>query len=306
MVLGGTEVARYSLAIFLILTLNFIIPRSMPGDPTLLLFGEDAAMHPEILEELKKEFGLEKPLFEQYVLYLKNLVHGNLGFSFSFQRPVSDVVIEYLFRTLLLTIPATLFGVIFGFFAGTLIAWRESKYAVYVASIVYSAPSYWVAMLFLYFFSYKLGLLPLGGAVSSFEDLNKLLLPSLVIFLHVASVNALMGRAIVAGVLKENFVVTAISKGLEDAVVLRRHLLKPSAAPLIALAAIEFGFAFSGSMLVEIVFSYSGLGMLAWEAVRLRDYPLIQAIFVFVSLIVVSMNAFADLLSKALDPRLRK
>lgn len=277
----------------------------MPGDPTLLLFGEEAMMYPEILKELKEEFGFEKPFIEQYLLYLKNFALGNLGFSFSFQREVKDVVLEYLSRTLLLTIPATLFGILFGFIFGALIAWKGLKVAVYVAALIYSAPSYWVAMLLLYFFSFKLGLFPLGGAVSSFSDLNRLFLPSLTIFLHVAAVNALMGRAIVANVFNENFVVTAISKGLKDSALLWRHLLMPSAAPLIALAAIEFGFAFSGSMLVEIVFSYPGIGMLTWEAVRFRDYPLIQAIFVFVSLVVIFANAIADLLGKALDPRLR-
>jgi len=306
MVIRGAEVARYSLAIFIVLTLNFFIPRLMPGDPTLLLFGEDAAMHPEILEELKEDFGLEKPLFEQYLLYLKNLLHGNFGVSFSFQRPVGEVVAEYLSRTLLLTIPATLFGIVFGFIAGALIAWKKSKFSVYVASMIYSAPSYWVSMLLLYFFSFKLRLFPLGGAVNSIGDLDRIFLPSLAIFLHVAATNALMGRAIVSDILKESFVITAISKGIDNLSLLRRHLLKPSAAPLIALAAIEFGFAFSGSMLVEIVFSYPGLGMLTWEAVRFRDYPLIQAIFVFVSLVVIFMNALADLLSKALDPRLKK
>ncbi|MCS7121927.1 MAG: ABC transporter permease [Archaeoglobaceae archaeon] len=309
MVQGSSEKVtvffRYFLTFFLVVTLNFVIPRAMPGDPVVNLFGEEAYLHPEILQEIRKEFGLDKPLIEQYFLYIENLFTGNFGYSFSFHKPVLEVISEYMWRTILLTLPSTVVGVLFGVYVGSLIAWKKKQVEVVLMIVVYSIPVYWLGIIFLYFFSYKAGIFPLGGAISSFEDVNKLILPSTTIVLHLIAINALMSRAIVSGTMNESFIVTAIAKGLKGETVLRRHVIRASLAPIIAMSAIEFGFAFSGSILVEIVFSYPGIGLLIWEAVRVRDYPILQAIFILVAIIVISANAIADLISKAIDPRLR-
>jgi len=296
---------KYFLTISIVATLNFAIPRVMPGDPILNLFGEEAYLYEGILMELKREFGLDKPLHEQYLLYLLNLFSCNLGFSFSFQRPVSEVVAEYMLRTLILTIPSTILGIILGIYLALLIVWKGGERAMVIMILIYSIPAYWLGMVFLYIFSFKFGLFPLGGAVNSVIYINRLILPFLTIVIHIIVLNAIMGRAILAGTLRDSFVLTAISKGLKNSLILRRHVLKPSLAPIIALASIEFGFAFSGSTLVEIVFSYPGIGMLTWEAIKTRDYPILQAIFFIIALVVIIANAIADLISRAIDPRLR-
>lgn len=277
----------------------------MPGDPIANLFGEDAYLHPEILMELKREFGLDKPMHEQYILYLLSTVSGNFGFSFSFQRAVADVVAEHMSRTLILSLPSTILGIIFGVYFGLLTVWKRKDDAIVATIFIYSIPIYWLGMIFLYTFSFKLNLLPLGGAVGSLVDLSRLILPFLTILVYIVALNALMSRAIVTGTLRESFVVTAISKGLKNNLILQRHVLRPSLAPIIALTAIEFGFAFSGSTLVEIVFSYPGIGMLTWEAIKARDYPVLQAIFLIIAVTVIFANALADLISRAIDPRLR-
>lgn len=289
----------------IVATLNFTIPRAMPGDPIVNLFGEDAYLHREILVELRKEFGLDKPMHEQYFLYLRNLIFCNFGFSFSFQKDVSEIVAEYMSRTLVLSLPSTILGIFLGVYLGAFMVWKRKDEAIVATILIYSIPVYWLGMIFLYIFSFKLNLLPLGGAVGSDMDLERLVLPFLTIVIHIMVLNALMSRAIVAGTLKESFVTTAISKGLKDFSILQRHILRPSLAPIIALTAIEFSFAFSGSALVEIIFSYPGIGMLIWEAIKARDYPILQAIFMVVAAVVILANAIADLISRAIDPRLR-
>lgn len=296
---------RYFLTIIIVATLNFAIPRAMPGDPVVNLFGEEAYLHPEILKEIKREFGLERPFFEQYALYLVNTFTGNLGYSFSFQKPVLEIVFEYLSRTILLTLPSTVIGVFIGLYIGSLIAWMNKKAWIILMIVIYSIPVYWLGMILLYFISYKAEILPFGGALSSINDIERLILPSITIILHLTAVNAIMSRAIVIGTIKESFVLTAIAKGLERSAILKRHIIKPSLAPIIAMSAMEFGFAFSGSIIVEVVFSYPGVGMLTWEAIKARDYPILQAIFMLIAIVVIFANAIADLISRVVDPRLR-
>lgn len=305
---------RYTLTIFLIISINFLIPRMMPGDPIMYLFGEDVyAVSREIIEELRRSYGLDKPMLEQYVIYLQRILHGDFGYSFSFGRPVIDIILERLPRTLLLTLPPTITGSLIGMYLGTICGWRSERAAKKILSVgilvVYSVPTFWLGMLFLLFFSLKLNLFPSGGAPSG-EDIQNFLshifLPFITLTLFTASHNSLLMRGIVIGTSRGEFVLTALSKGLPYTVFLNRHLIKPSLPPFIANAAMEFGFAFSGALLVEIVFSWPGLGLTMWEAVIARDYPLLQAIFVFSALTVVLANGIADLLCVIIDPRLRR
>ncbi len=305
---------RYTLTIFLIISINFLIPRMMPGDPTIYLLGEDVyAIAPELVEELRRSYGLDKPLLEQYVIYLQRMFCGDFGYSFSFGRPVLEIIAERLPTTLLLTLPPTIVGSLIGLYLGTLCGWKAERTIKKILStgmlVVYSVPPFWLGMFFLLFFSLKLNLFPSGGAPSGENIQNfvsHVFLPFITLTVFVASHNSLLMRGIVTGTSRGEFVLTALSKGLPYTMFLHRHLIKPSLPPFIVYAAMEFGFAFSGALLVEIVFSWPGLGLTMWEAVIARDYPLLQAIFVFSALTVVLANGVADLLCVITDPRLRR
>lgn len=308
------KLIRYSLVVFAILILNFCIPRLMPGDPITYLLGEDVYyIAPEQIEELKREYGLDKPWSEQFILYLARLVPGDLGYSFSFGRPIANIVLERIPMTLLITIPSTFFGIVIGAYLGTLAGWRHERASKRVLTnfmlLLYSIPSYWLGMVFLLIFSLHLKLLPVGGAPPLDSDLptflGHIVLPIATLTIFTTAYNAVIMRGVTAGISEEGFVLIALSKGLSEIRFLNRHLLKPSLPPLIAISAIEFGFAFSGALLIEIVFSWPGIGLMMWEAVIARDYPLLQALFTISALIVVLANAIADILCILVDPRLR-
>lgn len=304
---------RYALVIFAILVLNFCIPRLMPGDPIMHLLGEDVYyIAPKQIEELKRKYGLDRPLIEQFILYIERLLQGDLGYSFSFGKPVAAIVIERVPMTLLVTIPSTFFGIVIGAYLGTLTGWRSERVYKKVLTnfmlLVYSTPPYWLGMILLLVFSLHLRLLPIGGAnlgsdLVSF--ISHLLLPITTLTIFTTVYNTVIIRGIIKGVSEESFVLTAVSKGLGRVRFFNRHLLRPSLPPIIALSAIEFGFAFSGALAIEIVFSWPGIGLMMWEAVLARDYPLLQALFTISALIVVLANAIADLLCVLVDPRLR-
>ena len=305
---------RYSTTVFVILLLNFLIPRLAPGDPIIYLLGEDVYdVSPEIIEELRAEYGLDKPLYAQFTLYLLRLLNGDFGYSFSFGKPILEILSVRIPLTLLLTVPSTLIGVVLGVYLGAIAGWRSYRFSRKIlggiAIAVYSIPPYWFAMILLLIFSLRLKLFPIGGAPSLSADLSNLLshifLPTLTITVFTAAYNTLIMRGIVLGVSNEPFIITALSKGLRKTSFLNRHLLRPSLPALLAIIAIEFGFTFSGALLVEIAFSWPGMGLMLWEAMIARDYPLIQAIFTVSSFIVVSANLLADILCVIVDPRLR-
>ncbi|PDM26293.1 peptide ABC transporter permease [Candidatus Bathyarchaeota archaeon B24-2] len=310
----AAKASRYLTTVFVILLLNFLIPRLAPGDPILYLLGEDVYdVSPEIIEELRAEYGLDKPLYTQFALYLLRLLNGDFGYSFSFGKPILEILSVRVPLTLLLTVPSTLIGILLGVYLGAIAGWRSHKFSRKVLSgtmiAVYSIPPYWFAMILLLIFSLHLKLFPIGGAPSFdadlFDFLSHMFLPTLTITVFTAAYNTLIMRGIILGVSNEPFIITALSKGLRKTAFLNRHLLRPSLPALLAITAIEFGFTFSGALLVEIAFSWPGMGLMLWEAVLARDYPLIQAIFTISSLIVVSANLLADMLCMVVDPRLR-
>lgn len=308
---------RYLILIFAIVTLNFVIPRLMPGDPLLFLFGEEvygaAIKNPDLINALSTKYGLDRPLLDQFLIYLENLSKLDLGFSFSFGRPIAEIISERLPLTLMITIPSTLISLFIGGSLGLYLGWDHNKPSKRLISsisvILYSIPSYWMAMGAIFIFSVWLNLTPIGGAAPMESPLPKILqhmtLPVLILTLvNVAYVTIIM-HGLTVEVAEEPFIITARSKGLGDLNFKVRHLLMPSLPPFLSLAAIELGFAFSGALLVEIVFSWPGMGYTLWQAVIERDYPLLQAAFTITAVIVVVANALADFASYLLDPKMR-
>ena len=314
------RITFFIITLFITITINFLLPRLMPGNP-VDYFLRDPSITPEERALLIQQFGLDKDVFTQYILYIKNLFTGNLGVSFRYYpRPVTEVLLSRLPWTLyLLGISyslATVIGIILGAYA----AWKkESKVdllTIGIAFITRSMPIFWLGMLTLYIFSVHLGWFPLSGAVtagaeySSFLDfaldvLRHSILPMIVITIFLLGPPALITRGLVLDSLTEPYVDTAIAKGLPPRVILFKHALRPVSLPLSSYTAILLGYVVGGAVFTETVFSWPGVGRLIYEAIMRRDYPLIQGAFLLISISVLIANFIVDFIYAYLDPRVR-
>jgi len=315
--------AQYLITVFVVLSLNFFLPRMMPGDPLSYLTGDPGtdmpvAVSEEVRERLLAYYGLKEPLTEQYRDYLAHLVRGNLGWSIYYNAPVASVLLGRLKWTVLLMGTATVAYVILGILLGALSAWRRGT-GVDIGLLITvfslgSWPPFFLAMLLIIFLSVKLGAFPIGGAESPAGPqagglaraagvIHHLLLPSLTLVLtHVSGIYLLMRNAML-GVLSEDYIRTARAKGLREQDVLLRHALPNALLPVVTVIAMRLGFLVMGTMFVEVVFAYPGMGTLIYQACTARDYPLLQGAFLLIMLLVICFNLGADLLYARLDPR---
>ena len=312
------KAVRYVIVLFIIVSLNFFIPRWMPGDPLMNLIGEEAFYGSgEALEALRVKLGLDGPWYVQFARYLRNLFTGDWGYSYLYMRPVLQALAPHLRWTLLLVLPATLLGALIATFWGVLVAWRrKSRLDVGVSSLflfIYSMPGFWLAMVVLFLFGFRLAWFPLGKVYSGERsglalvlDMGwHMVLPLAVLTVSKASYDFLIVRNAVVAVLGEDYILTARAKGLPFHVVLYRHVLKNALAPLLTVTAIQFGTVLSGALLVEVVFSWPGMGSLIYAAIGARDYPLLQGAFFIIALCMLMANFVADLMYNWLDPRTR-
>lgn len=320
------RVAQYLLTAFIVLSLNFFLPRMMPGDPLSYLVGDPSADMPMLLTEEMREkllayYDLDKPLNEQYTDYLSNLAHGNLGWSIYYNAPVSSVLLGRLKWTLLLVGTATIVYVALGILLGALSAWRRgTKTDIGLLISVFSfgsCPPLFLAMLLIILFSVKLGVFPIGGARSptgshanglerTIEVMYHLILPSLALVLtHLSGVYFLMRNSMLS-VMGKDYIQTARAKGLRERDILLRHALPNALLPIVTMIAMRLGFLIMGTMFVEVVFAYPGMGSLIYQACMTRDYPLLQGAFLLIMVFVMFFNLAADLLYARLDPRVRR
>jgi peptide/nickel transport system permease protein len=312
------RLAQYALVLIVAITLNFFLPRLMPGNPLALLAGVDVGlMTSEERADVLARAGLDRPLLQQYVDYWGDLLRGDLGYSYRQKRPIGDMLLAALPWTLLLTGAALLISSIFGIILGAISAWRRAgplDIALLWSMIALnSLPSFWLGMLLISVVSVRWGLLPSYGAVtpaSGYQGWEKVVdiaehavLP--VFALAVVSVPNvyITMRYSMLSVLGEDFIRTARAKGLRDSAVLFRHVLRNALAPVVTVLALRLGFAFGGTVVIETVFSYPGLGRLIYESVGGRDYPVMQAAFLLFTVAVLLSNLLADLLYPLLDPR---
>jgi peptide/nickel transport system permease protein len=304
------------------IALIFFISHLMPGSPLKNILGEETyfrmlSQNPETLEELNNEYGLNRPLVEQFIIYLTALVNADLGYSYKYRQPISELILFRLKWTLLLLLPSTVLGAMLGAFFGALTGWNHGSGldSIFTSWLlfVYSMPHYWLAMLFVLVFAFHLNLFPLSGICSAgsqgFQRLVDILvhmaLPVSVLTSLNVSYNYLIMRGSVVQIMGEGFVLTARAKGLMERDVLFRHVLRNAMLPLVTVIALDFGFMVSGALLVEIVFSWGGMGTLVYDAVMARDYPLLHGSFLVIACCVLAANFIADVLYVVLDPRLR-
>jgi peptide/nickel transport system permease protein len=315
-----------ALTIAFVAVLNFFLFRVLPGDPARVI--RDPRMTQEAQQAIRERFGLDKPLVigaggnpfdSQFFRYLGNLARGDLGTSFNFNRPVADLLRERLANTVLLVFAGTLLAIGIGITLGVVSAYRRGG-ALDVGTLLFalftwSLPTFFLGIILLILGSSYLGL-PVGGIrtpgatyASWWEqaaDVGRhLVLPTMTLTIILLGQYMLIMRSSLLDVLSEDYILTARAKGLRDGQVLRDHAMPNAMLPMVALIALTLGFTVSGSILIESVFSWPGLGSAVFEAVNRRDYPMLQGAFLLFTVSVVLANTAADLLYAALDPRVR-
>ncbi len=318
--LKGNRLLEYLLVFIVAVTLNFFLPRLMPGNPLALLAGVDVGlMTPEERAEVIVEAGLDQPLWKQYFKYLGNLLRGDFGYSYRQKAPIIDMIMDRLPWTLLITGLSLIVSSILGVVLGAIAAWYRAKAIdislLWTMILLGSMPSFWLGMLLISVVSVENRLLPSYGAITPAMSLTgwekiKDILEHAVLPVTTLSILSVPGifltmRYTMLGVLGEDFIRTARAKGLSEKVVLFRHVVRNSLAPVVTILAIRLGYAFGGTVVIETVFSYPGLGRLIYESVSNRDYPVLQAAFLVITIAVLVSNILADLMYPILDPRAR-
>ncbi len=306
------------MVVLFVLTIVFVLSR-LSGDPLADLV-TDPRITPEVIDEMKKIFGLDKPLLVQYACYIKGLLRGELGFSLYYMKPVEEVLIERFPYTIALLLPAVTVSNILAYKLGVECGWRKgSRFDVLMTSVavlVRSMPYFWLALLALYVFSVKLGLTPVFGAFSPgttpslslravADYLWHYMLPFTVLVFRETLAFALYVRGMTVMVLGEDHVVTAVAKGLPEDVVKNKHVARNALTGIATVLGMRYAFLVDGAVLTETVFSYPGVGRLVFEAVMNRDYWLLQGSVVVLALSVVLVNAITDVLYMVIDPRVK-
>jgi peptide/nickel transport system permease protein len=309
------RVAFALLTVFIAVTINFALFRLAPGTAVTNLARVPHAT-PETRQALKREFGLDKSKFQQYLLYLNQLAHGNLGISFANSQPVRDNLWTALKNTIPMVALGTLFAIVVGTATGVLAAWRRGTFvegaSVTSALAFYSMPTHWLGLMLVILFT---GTLPTGGMTNDFlinpsfwthlkDVLTHMLLPSLTLGLVLYGEYTLIVRSAMLETLGEDYVLTARAKGLKPAAILRKHALRNAMLPIATLVALSLGYIVAGAILIETVFSWPGIGRAVYDAVLQRDYPMLQGAFLVLTISVVLFNLAADLAYFKLDPRI--
>jgi peptide/nickel transport system permease protein len=308
-----------SVAILLaIIVMNFLLIRLAPGDPASVIAGEAGAADVKYMEQLREEFGLDKPLTTQLAVYVGGILSFDLGYSYRNKRTVADMVSERLPATLLLTVTAFVLalvgGVGLGVFAATRVGtWTDSLITV-AALGFYATPLFWVGLMAILLFSVNLGWLPafgmqtLGPPMTAgervFDVAWHLVLPAVTLALFFVAIYARLTRASMLEVQDMDFVRTARAKGLPPRRILTAHTLRNAILPVITFAGIQAGQLVGGSIVIETVFAWPGIGRLAFEALLQRDYNLLLGVFFLTSIMVIVFNLVTDLVYSVVDPRI--
>jgi len=307
------------LTIVLVASFNFVLFNILPGNPARLLLPK-GRFQADMIQKQMHAFHLDQPLWKQFAYYWVDTPQLKFGYSWKEKLPVTQVVGERIWPTVLLVGTGTLLATIIGFVTGVFAGWRRNStydlLSTNTSMVLYSMPTFWVAMLFIMFFSVDLGWFPVGkmqtpGIVYSSwfaeltDILHHLILPALMFAITYAGEYHLIMRSSLTGVMKEDFVLTARAKGLSDDKVLWGHVVPNALLPSVTLIMMNFGFVLSGAILVETVFDWPGLGLLSWESLSNRDFPVLRAVFLLGAVAVILFNLIADIMYYYLDPRVK-
>ncbi|WP_299502609.1 ABC transporter permease [uncultured Roseobacter sp.] len=297
--------------ILLISVFVFALQKLLPGDPLLVLAGEER--DPEVLEFLREKYRLNDPIPVQYLTWVGNALQGDLGTSFRTNQPVTELIAQKLPVTIQLAVMSLIFAVVIGIPAGILSAYRKGTVTDYVANVValsgLSIPNFWLGIMLILLVSVKWQLLPASGYVPPGEDLwqsiRTMLMPAFVLGTALAATLMRHTRSAMLGVLTSDYVRTARAKGLSERKVVLKHAFRNALTPIVTLTALLFGELIAGAVLTEQIFTIPGFGKLVVDAVFNRDYAVVQGIVLVTAVGFIFMNLLADMAYFLLNPRLR-
>ena len=303
-----------------VVVLNFVLVHAAPGDPVETIAGASGGMSPELMAQLRTQYGLDKSLPVQLGVYLGKVAQGDLGYSYFFNLPVTSMIAERVPATLLLVLSAVLLAFFVGTALGVLSSRRPngllSQFITVLSLVGFAAPVFWLGIMLVILLASVFPILPVAGMRSidstgtgGFADMldvaQHLVLPTLTLSLVYLAQYSRLARSSMLDVLGSDFIRTARAKGLADRVVLYKHALRNALLPVVTVLGLQFGNVLAGAILVETVFNWPGLGRLAFESVLRRDYPTILGVLLFSSIVVVVMNQLTDLCYRFIDPRIK-
>jgi peptide/nickel transport system permease protein len=311
----------YGLLLMLgVVVLNFLLIRLAPGDPALVIAGEMGGATQEMLDSIREEYGLNKPVLVQLGLYIGNVLRGDLGESFFFNQPVASLIGQRILPTILLVITAQLLSIVIGVVLGVLAARKPngvmSAFVSVFATIGYAVPVFWTGIMLIILFASVFPVFPVEGMqsvrlrdagvlIKALDILHHLALPAFTLAVIYLAQYARLSRASMLEVLGSDYIRTARAKGASPRAVLFKHALRNAALPILTIAGLQFGNLISGALLVETVFNWPGMGRLAFDSILRRDYPTIMGVLFFASAMVVVANILTDMSYRWADPRLR-
>ncbi|GHF70733.1 ABC transporter permease [Seohaeicola zhoushanensis] len=301
-----------------IIALILLMLQLIPGDPVQAMVG-DYPVSPAFREAITKQYHLDDPFPTRLLSYFTNLVQGDFGYSYQFQRPVLDLILTHAPRTILLTVTGFAFaipvGILIGLISGTTPNRRTDHLVTTASLLVYAIPSFWLGQILVLGLSVKLGWFPTQGMQPMIsraqgfdwflERVHYIALPALAFAVHEGTRFARIMRASVIDTLSQGYIMTARAKGLSRSSIIRKHVLRNSSLPLVTIAGYAFGTALGGAVLLETVFAWPGLGLLFVQAVRMRDNMTVVAVVIFAAIAIILINLIVDVLYALLDPRIR-
>ncbi|MGA0020154.1 MAG: ABC transporter permease [Steroidobacteraceae bacterium] len=308
------------LLVLAVVVLNFFLLQAAPGDPVETIAGASGGMSEDLKAELRSKYGLDQPLLVQLGVYLSKVAVGDLGYSYFFNAPVTELIVQRLPATLLLVVSAVLFAFLVGTAAGVLASRKPNgllSQSITVVSLVgFAAPVFWTGMMLIILFAATWPLFPIsdmrdvassgdGGWRDVVDVAHHLVLPTVTLAMLFLAQYSRLSRASMLDVLGSDYVRTARAKGLGETTVLYKHALRNAVLPVVTVLGLQFGNVLAGAVLVETVFNWPGLGRLALESVLRRDYPTILGVLLFSAIVVVVMNLLTDYVYRLIDPRIR-
>jgi peptide/nickel transport system permease protein len=314
------KIGQLVIILLAVATFNFLLFRVLPGDPIRLL-ARAGHLSPEAIDRLRQTFGLDHPLWVQYFYYLKNLISGELGFSFTYRRPVADILQERITNTLILLGAATVIVVLIGVAAGAIAAARRGSRIdstlIITSLIFWSMPTFWTGLILIIILAVYFNAFPVSGMTTpgaSFDTVlaqwlniaHHIVLPTITLAIVDMGQFMLITRSSLVDVLTEDYILTAKAKGLPFRTVLWRHGMPNALLPIITTTALYVSLIVGGAIQVETVFSWPGMGRLMYDAVLRRDYPLLEASFLLSAATVILANFLSDVIYLIIDPRVKE
>lgn len=297
--------------IFVVIFVMFVLLELAPGDPVQSLVGA-MPVTDAFREQMTIAYGLDRPLFERFLAYISNILTGNLGESFANKQPVLDLILGRLGNTLMLTIPATIIASVGGIYLGAIAARTRSRVkdgAISTLAVAgFSIPSFWLALLLVLLFSVTLGWLPsqgMGSFTGGGVEFKNLILPVIAFAVGELAFNTLIMRSSMIEVLGQDYIDTARSKGLTGMEILRKHGLLNSMLPMVSVIGYSFGLTLAGSVLIEKVFGWPGMGLLLYDSIQRSENMVVMGVLLITTVAVVIVNILTDIAYGLVDPRIR-